>query len=237
MYLADLHNVGIRCILLFICLCQSSFAAESQIELAHPHIDFHNDNNIAKGANHFAQRCLSCHSMHGLANDPVSIKAGITKETQPNWDSTSWGGHPPPDLSLIAKRQSTEWIYTYLNSYYIDQSRPTGYNNLVIENTSMPNLFAALQGKQILVKYPNKNLKWFEVLELDSRGSMTPAEFNNMIMDIVNYLNYAAEPSKEERESVGIWVLSYLFVLWLVLMALNHLYWQPIKNKKKEHSD
>lgn len=215
--------------LLILLLSQSILAAEAQIELAHPHIDFHDEASIERGANHFAQRCLSCHSMRGLVNDPVSIKAGITKDSQPSWDASSWGGHPPPDLSLIAKRQSTAWIYTYLSSYYVDEKRPTGFNNLVIKNTSMPNLFAALQGKQILIRPPQPNLKWFEVLELESRGNQSPAEFNLMIMDIVNYLNYAAEPTKQEREEMGIWVISYLFILWLVLMALNHLYWKKIK--------
>ena len=221
--------------ILILCMIMPSlFAADAQVELAHPHIDFHDKKSIERGANHFAQRCLSCHSMQELGNDPISITAGITKDTQPSWDPTSWNGHPPPDLSLIAKRQTTAWIYTYLRSYYVDEERPTGFNNLVIKNTSMPNLFSALQGKQVLIKKPHQGLKWFEGLELESRGSQTPQEFQEMIGDIVNYLNYAAEPTKQIRESIGVWVLLYLFILWLVTMAINRLYWKDIKSKDEK---
>ena len=214
-----------------ILLTSSLFAQESQIELAHPHIDFHDQARIKNGAKLFAQHCLSCHSMHGLIYDPISIEAGITADTQPEWAADSWGGHPPPDLSLIAKRQSAEWIYTFLRSFYVDADRPTGYNNLVMTNTAMPNPFAVIGGDRSLIRQPTPQDKWFQVLELKEPGTLSPQEFHHLTADIVNYLVYAAEPTKASREALGAWVLGYFFLLWLVLMAVNRLYWKQIKQK------
>ncbi len=218
-------------LLCLLTLTSSLLAATAEIELAHPHIDFHNQEKIANGAKLFAQNCLSCHSMKALIHDPLSIEAGITADNQPTWDAEAWGGHPPPDLSLIGKSQSVDWIYTFLRSYYADHSRPTGSNNLVLKNTNMPNPFAALAGEQKLVREPRSDKKWFEILEVSHSGKVSPQEFHDIVLDIVNYLHYAAEPTKAERESIGFWVLAYFILLWLVLLAIHRCYWKSIKEK------
>src|SRR3546814_7398342 len=42
---------------------------------------------------------------------------------------TQWFGKMPPDLSVITRVRGGDWIFTYLTSFYQDESRPLGWNN------------------------------------------------------------------------------------------------------------
>ena len=212
-------------------------ALESFVELDNAFLDLKDKEKVLSGAQHFKAHCLVCHSMKYMRFDDISKQAGIVPEAMPVWDDLSWGGHPPPDLSLVVKRRSVDWVYTFLRAYYIDPSSSTGFNNLVWHNTKMPNPFAGTQGTQVLM-VPLSTLKanygtqrWSEVLELDRQGIMNGEQFDIYVDDIVNYLAYASDPSTLERKQLAPWVIGYLVILFLVLMALSIVYWDEVKKK------
>ena len=184
-----------------------------------PH-DIHNQASILRGGEHFKSNCISCHSLRLARNNKVLQLLGITQEMMPEWPGDSWGGHPPPDLSLMAEQMGADWIYTYLHAYYQDPGRSTGFNNLIYPNTNMPNPFSQSQGVQVLV-YPGvldrddlADMHWYQVIKLQSRGSMSPAVFDNYVVDLVNFLTFISDPSVEERTALAPWGLGYLLLLF-----------------------
>ena len=225
-------------ILLFSVWANITWAhGESLVELDHAPLNIENRDQLLRGAKHFQQVCLTCHSMHYLRYDDITQEAGIIKERMPVWDDLLWGGRPPPDLSLIVKRRTADWLYTFLRAYYIDDTRPTGVNNLVWPNTSMPNPFISRQGtQQLLISEAHLHdskgkYRWSQVLKLDRPGQMSGEEFDQYIDDIVNYLVYAADPSYLKREAYGPWVIGYLLILLFFVARLSMSYWDDVKRK------
>jgi ubiquinol-cytochrome c reductase cytochrome c1 subunit len=164
--------------------------------------------------------------------DKIAKNAGITEDKMP-LHVTKWPNDvKPPDLSLEADVHSPDWIYTYLHSFYVDKSRPTGFNNLVYPNTAMPDMLASFRGLQNLApdiasskSIYDHALQWYDVVELQQQGSMTPAEFDQMTLDIVNFLTYAAGPFAVKQERLGFWVLGYLLILLVLVVLLKRAYW------------
>jgi ubiquinol-cytochrome c reductase cytochrome c1 subunit len=142
----------------------------------------------------------------------------------------------PPDLSLEASIRGPDWIYTYLHSFYQDSKRPTGMNNLLVQNTAMPAILAPYQGTQTLVTNPMRDmlghLRWYDLLELQQQGSMTPEQFDQTVTDIVNFLAYASEPYYVEQHKIGWWVLGFLVVLFVLMYLLKKEYWKDVKKHK-----
>ena len=166
-------------------------------------------------------------------------------------DAKAWFGNAPPDLSVEARVRGTAWLYNYLIGFYRDPKSATGWNNLVFPNVGMPHVLAELQGPRKLVETeyedqqkamgaaiaaktlvgvePAEGGKW-KVLTLsnESPGSMSQVDFESTVADIVNYLDYIAEPSKNHRIRIGIIVLLFLGVLFVVAYALKHEYWRDV---------
>lgn len=189
--------------------------------------------SIKRGAKFFANTCMSCHTLIYLRYDKIAKDAGITLEKMPINVKTWPFGVKPPDLSLEADVRGPNWIYTYLHSFYKDTSRPTGSNNLLVPNTSMPAIVAPFQGDQVLVKNPIHDLlnhvQWYDLLKLERQGSMSPEEFDATIYDVVNFLSYAAEPFRAEQERIGYWVLGFLIILFVMMLKLKKEYWKDVK--------
>ncbi|MGB8857037.1 MAG: cytochrome c1 [Burkholderiales bacterium] len=208
--------------------------------------------SMQRGARNFVNHCLNCHSAAyfrynklrdiGLSEQQIkdnlmftTDKIGETMKTSMDANSAKeWFGVPPPDLSVIARSRSSDWLYTYLRSFYRDASRPTGWNNLTFPNVGMPHVLYDLQGEQILElkerpaghggeKHVEKNLK------LVKAGSMTPAEYDNYVRDTVNFLSYVAEPIKETRFRIGIWVMFFLTALFFIVLGLKNAFWKDVK--------
>jgi ubiquinol-cytochrome c reductase cytochrome c1 subunit len=222
-------------ILLFV-LIFYSISTPAKIIIERIRLPINNQAAIERGAKFFASTCLSCHSLKYLKNDPIATAAGITPDKMPVQNAEWWAGRPPPDLTLIAQARGPRWIYVYLHSFYQDSSRPTGVNNLLVNNTNMPNPFIALQGIQTLVvdkkdlsAQSNKKLRWFDAIKLEKQGSMSPEEFDKTIGDVTAFLVYASEPAKSERLFIGWWVLAYLIIFAIVTFLLNRSYWKNIK--------
>ena len=205
--------------------------------------------SLQRGAKLYFNYCLGCHSLkfaryNRLAKDleiPEEIfqqnlifgdqKMGDLIEIgMSSKDAKDWFGVPPPDLTLETSLRGEDWVYTYLKSFYIDETRPLGVNNSVYKNVGMPNVLATLQGRQISVckELPdiadNGGLKQDPLtgqiinitkcgfLEADQPGLMNEEEFDSAIFDLTNFLSYMADPIREERKSLGVYVILYLVI-------------------------
>ncbi len=157
--------------------------------------------------------------------------------------SKVWFGATPPDLSLAARARAPEWIYTYLLNFYKDESRPTGVNNKVFENVGMPHVLLELQGLPECAPGPEFDAHGHKArnevgeelsvpcgaLEVGSqKGSMNEAEYQQAMYDLVNFMEYLAEPGAEKRKRTGVYVMFFLAIFFVFAWLLNREYWKDI---------
>ena len=148
-------------------------------------------------------------------------------------DAELWFGKRPPDLSLVARAKGVDYVYSLLHGFYQDKTRPWGVNNLYLQNVSMPHVLQKLQGLQKPVfKHeageggePKMVLTGVEMM---SPGSMSPDEYDQFVRDIVNFLDYAAEPVKATRQSMGVFVILFLLVFFAFAYLLKKEYWKDV---------
>ncbi len=202
---------------------------------------------LQNGAKLFVNYCLNCHGASymryknlldlGLTEQQVkdnlmftSDKIGGLMAVAARADEQKlWFGATPPDLTIIARargdagapKAGADWLYTYLRSFYRDEKRPTGWNNVVFENVGMPHILYGLQGQQVLNHETHK-------LELAVPGTMAPAEFDKAVSDLVGFMVWMGEPQQEFRQTLGFLVLAFLAVLFVVAYALKKEYWKDI---------
>jgi len=147
-------------------------------------------------------------------------------------DAKEWFGIVPPDLSVIARARGVDWLYTYMRSFYRDDSRHIGVNNLVFPDVGMPNVLWELQGIQEPVITTVKGHDGTEhkvvELELAEPGLQTPREFDRTVRDLVNFLDYMGEPAKYERRQLGTRVILFLLVFLVLAYLLKRDYWKDI---------
>ena len=156
-------------------------------------------------------------------------------------DAESWFGAPPPDLTLEARLRGTDWIYSYLLGFYKDPSRPTGENNTVFDLVAMPNVLEPLQGVQELVcaetdqpvagQSPDPlsgKYQSCDVLQVTQPGAMEPAEFEEAIYDLTNFLAYVGEPSKLQAQALAPKVLIFIFIFGVIAYLLKREYWRDV---------
>jgi ubiquinol-cytochrome c reductase cytochrome c1 subunit len=215
---------------------------------------------LQHGAKLFVNYCLNCHNAAfmrynrlrdiGLTEQQIKdnlvftgVKVGDTmKGALDAKDAKEWFGGAPPDLTLIARSRSgdkgsgADYIYTYLRTYYRDDTKATGWNNLAFPNVAMPNVLWQLQGQQKAVfaeeKDPHeagKTAHVFKGFEAVSPGTMTTAEYNNAIADLVAYLQWMGEPAQNDRARLGVGVLLFLAVFTVIAWRLNAAFWKDIK--------
>lgn len=215
---------------------------------------------LQNGAKLFVNYCLNCHSASsmrynrlrdiGLTEDQIkanllfaSDKVGdLMKVTMNPADAKDWFGAAPPDLSVISRAKSSElgsgpdYIYTYLRTYYKDDTRPTGWNNLVYPNVAMPHVFWELQGvrtaKFVEEKDPHdhtKTIHKFEKFEVVKPGKMTQLEYDTAAADVVGFMEWMAEPAAAKRKQLGVWVLLFLATLSFLAWRLNASFWKNVK--------
>jgi ubiquinol-cytochrome c reductase cytochrome b subunit len=155
-----------------------------------------------------------------------------------------WFGAAPPDLTLVARARNPEWLYTYLRNFYKDDSRPYGVNNKVFPAVGMPHVFLELQGMQECAMGPvraaNGGIKrdpltGEDILEKEcgrlvvtDAGLQTPEEFDKTVYDLVNFLEYVAEPMQQDRKRIGIYVLFFLAIFFVFAWLLNREYWKDV---------
>lgn len=207
---------------------------------------------LQNGAKVFVNYCLNCHSASFMRYNMLE-KLGLTEqEIRDNLmfaservgdlmkismrpaESKAWFGATPPDLTLIARQRASEfgsgadWLYTYLRQFYRDAERPTGWNNLVFENVGMPHALWQLQGEQIRKNTVDANGVKHSSLELVKPGSLSVAEYDKTVADLVSFLVWMGEPGAEKRKSIGMFVLIFLAGLFVLSYALKKNYWKDI---------
>jgi ubiquinol-cytochrome c reductase cytochrome c1 subunit len=208
--------------------------------------------SLQRGAKYFVNYCLNCHSASsmrysrlqdlGLTEQQIKDnllftveKIGDTMTTalDPK-DSKEWYGSPPADLSVIARSRSPDWLYTYLRTFYRDDTAPSGWNNETFRNVAMPNVLYELQGVQVMRKVGERKghdgtSEPIMKAELDKPGSLSPHEFDQMVGDLVNYLVYMGEPARAQRGQIGVIVLFFLGILFVIALLLKREYWKDVK--------
>ena len=180
--------------------------------------------SLQNGAKLFMNYCSGCHAISFMRYNRIGADLGLSDElitenlmfagskpgetmvtAMPEGAASKWFGGVPPDLSLVARSKGTDWIYTYLRSFYNDEARIFGVNNKVLVNASMPDVLWSL------------------------REAQSEAEFDNSVRDITNFLDYVGEPAKLIRLQLGKWVLLFLGVLFILTYMLKKEYWKDVK--------
>jgi ubiquinol-cytochrome c reductase cytochrome c1 subunit len=233
-------------------LCAGTALAEEEgIHLLESSTDINSAESLQRGARNFMNYCSGCHSLkylryNRLATDLKIPDSELAKNliftsakpfeeitTAMPADSTDWFGKPPPDLTLMARERGVDYIYSYLKSFYADKTRPFGVNNLYLSGTAMPHVLSSLQGLQKPVykneQDPHGSAKMVLVgVEAMTPGAMKPEEYDQFVRDIANFLDYAAEPIKAKRQSMGIFVVLFLLVFFVFAHLLKKEYWKDV---------
>ena len=216
---------------------------------------------LQNGAKLFVNYCLNCHAAAfmrydklrqlDLSGDQVKKDLMFTAKTLDATmkvsldaaDAKAWFGTQPPDLTLIARSRAVpgkgsgaDYLYTYLRTFYRDDTRPTGWNNLAFPDVAMPNALWELQGQRSAQfvdekdpHEPERTTRRFEKFEQLSPGTESATEYDESVADLVAYLQWMAEPARGTRIRIGVWVLLFLGVLTLFVWRLNAAYWRDLK--------
>jgi len=212
-----------------------------------------NINDIAslqRGAKWFVNYCLGCHSAsymryNRLAEDLdlgeevvmqnlvyADVKIGDTMDIAMDADQAeAWFGNTPPDLSLIGRARSSDWLFSYLRGFYVD--RNGAWNNTVMPDVAMPHVLWRLQGIQVPVYRQETTESGFthEVIdhfELGTAGVQSPEEYAETARDIAAFLEYLGEPAKLKRKKIGVWVILFLAVFSFITYLLKAEYWRDV---------
>ncbi|MDT3705214.1 MAG: cytochrome c1 [Thiobacillus sp.] len=223
-----------------------AFAAGATVHLDKAPVNLGDQESLQRGARTFVNYCLNCHSAAsmrysrlqdlGLTEDQIkenlmfaadkpgeTMKVGMTKA-----DGAAWFGVTPPDLSVIARSRGADYLYTYMRSFYRDSSTATGWNNLVFNKVGMPHVLWTLQGEMAPVMKKEGEHEVIERLQLVKPGSLSLAEYDAMTGDLVNYLVWMGEPAQVQRKQLGVIVLAFLAVFFVVAYYLKKEYWKDI---------
>ncbi|MDB5813491.1 MAG: Cytochrome c1 [Rhodocyclales bacterium] len=230
--------------------------AENELHLDKAPLQF-DDATLQHGAKLFINYCVNCHSasfmrynrLHDIGLTDQEIKdnllftgdkvGDLMRVALRREDAKQWFGAAPPDLSVIARARSGEygtgadWLYTYLRQFYRDDSRPTGWNNMVFPNVGMPNVLWTLQGQQAarFVEKTGENgatEKHLEKLELIQPGKLSKEEFDEEVADLVSFITWMGEPAQETRQQIGVFVLAVLAVLGVLTYLLKRAFWKDV---------
>ena len=199
---------------------------------------------LQNGAKLFVNYCLNCHGASfvrynrlmdiGLSEqqikdnllftaDKIGEPMGISMSRK---DAKEFFGAWPPDLSLIARARASgdgsgaDWLYTYLRGFYHDEKRPSGWNNVAFESVGMPHVLWELQGDQVMG--PDHKL------QLSKPGKLSPKEYDDAVGDLVAFMVWMADPNAQFREQLGIAVLLFLGVFFVVAYAMKRAFWKDI---------
>ena len=226
-------------------------AQEGEGSLPHSGADINNIESLQRGARNFMNYCSGCHSLkylryNRLAADlkiPESELAGSLMFTSGKAfdtinsampkDAEGWFGKQPPDLSLMARERGVDYIYSFLKGFYVDKTRPWGVNNLVLPGAAMPHVLAEKQGlqKPVFKNEPDDRGSARMVLvgvEAMTPGALKPEEYDLFVRDTANFLDYAGEPVKAKRQSMGVFVMLFLLVFFVFAYLLKKEYWKDV---------
>lgn len=226
-------------------------AAGDGVHLDDADIDVSDQASLQRGAKFFVNYCLSCHSAKFQRYNRMARDLGLTEEevkenlmfttdkigdtmtiAMTDANAEAWFGVVPPDLSLIARARGVDYIYTYLRSFYVDEARPFGVNNVVFKDVGMPHVMWELQGMQKAVfEEVDGQQVVKELVPVEGaagKGKLSPEEFDGAMRDLTAFLSYVAEPVQLERKRLGTWVLLFLAVFFVLSYLLKKEYWKDV---------
>jgi len=228
------------------------FAAGGGAELESADIDPGNISSLQRGARNFMNYCSGCHSAQYVRFNTIGKYLELSEEqlvdnlmfnaektfetiqaSMPAEDAARWYGTAPPDMSLMARAKGADYIFNFLKSFYLDADSPTGVDNSVLAGTSMPHVLWELQGYQqeIVEEHTVDGVTTHEFVgfELVTSGSLDAEDYDDFVRDTVNFLAYISEPIRSERRKLGVWVLMYLIVFWVIAVMLKKQIWKDVK--------
>jgi len=230
-------------------LATAAAASEGGYRLDPAPIDPADVASLQAGARTFANYCLNCHGAQfmrynrltdiGLTEVQIKDnllfagdKVGETMKTAlTTKDGKSWFGVAPPDLTVIARSRGSDWLYTYLRTFYRDPKTATGWNNAVFPNVGMPHALWTLQGEKALELVHEKEgghetteYKWTQL----SEGRQNTTQYDTTVRDLVNYLVWMGEPAAISRKKIGVVVLFFLGVLFVLAYAMKREFWKDV---------
>lgn len=230
-------------------ICASAFAAGGG-NLQQAGTDLGDRASLQRGAKLFMNYCAGCHSLKYLRYSRIGEDLGLTEDEVMNNlnftggkygeligvaltedDAQQFFGKLPPDLSVIARVRGSDWIYTYLKSFYLDESFPLGWNNTLWTNAPMPNPLWELQGLQHAEFGPPDKAsgeRHVTGLKITQPGTLDAAGFDQVARDITAFLEYAGEPAALKRQSMGVWVILFLAVFTFLAYLLKTEYWRDV---------
>jgi ubiquinol-cytochrome c reductase cytochrome c1 subunit len=224
-------------------------AAQHEAELDTANNNIANAASLQRGAKYFVNYCLGCHSAKYVRYNRLGEDLQLTDQQlidnlmftgerpfdlmanamRPE-DAERWFKVAPPDLSLIARSRGTDYIYTFLRSFYVSPDRPTGVNNVVLPGTAMPHVLWQLQGTQRAVFAADEHgVEAFDHFEVVTAGELDERAFNEAVRDIVNFLDYIGEPIKQQRQQLGVRVIGFLLVFLLIAFMLKKEIWKDVE--------
>ena len=228
-------------------------AAGGGADLEPANIDLDNVASLQRGARNFMNYCSGCHSAQYVRYNTIGKQLELSEEQlidnlmfnaektfetihtamKPE-DGARWYGKTPPDLSLMARARGADYVYNFLKGFYVEPGSPTGVNNTVLAGTSMPHVLWELQGYQAANFDHHENedgsvtttFKGFEPL---SAGSMSAEEYDEFVRDTTNFLAFIAEPIRQDRRTLGVWVLIFLIFFLILAAQLKKEIWKDVK--------
>ena len=243
------------CLVLGIAL--PAFAATDMIPLDKAPNKLNDLSSLQNGAKIFVNYCLNCHAAAymrfnrlkdiGLTDKQIkdnllftTDKVGDTmKISMDAKQGKDWFGGNPPDLTVIARSRSgqggtgADYLYTYLRTYYRDDAKATGWNNLAFPNVGMPHVLWELQGQRrpvykevIQHGHPTPVFAGWQQI---TPGKMTAVEYDTAVADLVNYMQWMSEPAQTTRVQIGVWVMLFLLIFMVIAWRLNASYWKDIR--------
>lgn len=229
----------------------ASFAAGGHGAMEPSYANIRDRASLQRGAMLYMNYCSGCHALGyqrysrtaedlGISEELMMANLNFTgakfgeqiKTSMAPADGTTWFGKAPPDLSLVARRKpgGPDWTYNFLKGFYVDETRPSGWNNKVMPGASMPNVLWQLQGiqKPVMAEHKEGEAAHVSSLELASPGRMSPEEYDRAVRDITAFLTYVGEPAALKRTSIGVWVILFLAAFTFLAWLLKKEYWRDV---------
>ena len=227
-------------------------AQDEGVTLEAANVDLSNTASLQRGAKFFVNYCMGCHSAQYVRYNRVGQDLGLNDaqlesyliftgakvtdtmvSAMPSADAQQWFAVAPPDLSLESRSRGADWIYTYLKSFYLDPKSATGVNNTVFPKVAMPDVLWELQGTQKAVFSTVKNpdgstYQVFDHFETVTPGKLTPEQFDKADRDITSFLVYMGDPVAIESRDLGLRVIGFLIVFFVLAYLLKREIWKKI---------
>jgi ubiquinol-cytochrome c reductase cytochrome c1 subunit len=227
------------------------FAAGSNYPLDKAEYDLTDQASLQRGAQIFMNYCMGCHQaqyqryQRTFEDIGVPLELGqenlqftgekvgdYMKGAMPKASAEKWFGTAVPDLTLVARVRGADWLYTYLRTFYVDENRPFGVNNKVFPDVGMPHALQELQGvpydshEKRLIDGQMKEV--YVGIKSDGSGALSPEEYDQAVLDLVNFMVYLGEPSRLEAEGIGRWVIIFILVFFVFAYLLKKEYWRDV---------